>query len=1778
MAMIQKDKIENSSLHSKIPVLLIIQNVSNGKVVFCNQDIKNFIGIPSSNKGQSSDWIDYIHPEDYQIIKQLEKELFAPESKTTTFSHDIRMKGSEGNWLGYSLTESIFNLDNKGKIINVIITLTKINETDSIELSLIESEQRFEALAEASFGGIGIHDKGVIIEANQELSRMTGYQHDELIGMDGLQLIAPDYREMVLNNILSGYENPYEAIGLRKNGSLYPLEIQGKQIPYKGKTVRVTEFRNIEQRKQYDKELLESQNKYRDIIEFAVDGFLIGDEKGNITLTNQRLLEISGKKWENVKGKHISSFFPPDVLAEKPLRFDLLEEGKTIVSERKIFKPDGTVVFIEMHSKKMPDGTYQTIVRDVTDRKHSEMKLKESEKKFKAIFNHANDAIFVMDSKVFLDCNIQTEKIFGCKKEQIIGHSPAEFSPEYQPDGRLSSDKAREKINAALGGTPQSFEWVHSKLDGTLFFADVSLNKVVLGEGSVIQAIVRDISDRKKAEESLRQSENLYRSIIENITDVYYRIDVQERVIMISDAGASLLGYKSTNEIIGLPLNDVWNNPEEKEKFFSLLKRNGRVKEFTTTVKRLDGKTIYVAVSASYFKDGTGNILGIEGIIRDITYRKKTEEELIKSNRVFNHSMDMLCIAGFDGYFKTLNPAWAKTLGWSNEELLAKPFIEFVHPDDRETTTNARLKLVDGKDIYQFENRYLCKDGSIRWLSWNSYPYSEEKVIYAVARDITERKQVEMELSTEQFFSRTLMEKVTDQIYFKDLNSKFIRVSNNVALRFGLSNPNEVVGKSDFDFFTKEHAQFAYEIEQKIIETGKPVIDFEEMETWPDGRVTWVSTTKMPFYDKQGIIIGTFGISRDITDRKRTEEALRVSEERLRMVIDTTNDAIWDIESESSHIFFSDRFYTMLGYKPREFEPNIKNWKSLIHPDDINWATILVRKTFAEGLNEFDVEIRHKTKNNEYKWIHNRGKIVKKDEHGNPIRILGTLTDITERKIAEEKLKESKNLLLSILDTIPVRVFWKDQNLNYLGCNKPFAKDSGLNDPKELVGKNDFQMGWHDQAELYRADDMAVIKSGSPKIGYEEPQTTPNGYIIWLRTSKIPLRSADGKIQGVLGTYEDITESKRAKDELLDIYTYNKALLLAIPDLMFIFNKEGVFQDFYAPNKEALLLTPEEFIGKNIKDVLSTDIAKLTIQHLAKLFNTGENQFFEYQLKIDDETRIYEARMVKMDDDRAISIVRDITKRRNAEEAIQLERTYFEQLFESSPEGIVILDSNDCVIRCNEEFSRMFGYSAQEVQGKEINSLIVPDNLQQEGSLLTHTVTNGKLVMHETQRKRKDGSLIHVSILGKPIGFKGGQIAVYGIYRDISDRKRVEEELMVKNQEIESQNVEYRFINEELFMAKQKAEESDKLKSAFLANMSHEIRTPMNGILGFTQLLKNPKVPEVDIHQYVKVIEGCGNQLLTIIDDLIDISKIEANQIIINEVDVSINNILHEHFLLYIHKAKDENIDFYYSCGLPDSNCQVITDGNRIKQILTNLIGNAFKFIKEGYIKFGYIQKNDKLEFFIEDTGIGIADEHKEVIFDRFRQVETSLSSQAGGTGLGLAISKAYINKMGGEIWVESEPDKGSTFYFTIPYNPLKSRVQPTDDNGLPFIEKIEPGKIILVAEDDDANFLYIKEILANMDVNIIRAKNGFEAIESVKDNPNINLVLMDIKMPGMDGYEATKTLKELRIDLPIIAQTAYAFSSDKEKALQAGCDEYISKPIDSDQLLSLISKHLSKD
>lgn len=379
--------------------------------------------------------------------------------------------------------------------------------------------------------------------------------------------------------------------------------------------------------------------------------------------------------------------------------------------------------------------------------------------------------------------------------------------------------------------------------------------------------------------------------------------------------------------------------------------------------------------------------------------------------------------------------------------------------------------------------------------------------------------------------------------------------------------------------------------------------------------------------------------------------------------------------------------------------------------------------------------------------------------------------------------------------------------------------------------------------------------------------------------------------------------------------------------------------------------------------------------------------------------------------------------------------------------------------------------------------------------------------------------------------------------------------------------------------AKRMAEESNRLKSAFLANMSHEIRTPMNGIIGFANLLKNKlNLPKEKVEQYVDIINSNSGLLLKLINDIIDISKIESNQLEIKSTTCDLKKLMAELQLMYSsEKAKlgKNEIELSYTSS-DKSETMVLVDIERLKQVMINLLNNALKFTMEGSIEFGYEVREQMLYFFVKDTGIGIERSKVALIFDRFRQVVETSSRVYGGTGLGLAICKGIINKIGGEFGVESELDKGSLFWFTIPYIPVD---QSTDRELLKDIVRDLPnweGKTILGVEDVEESLLLLEEIVVPTKARFIGAKNAEDALKIIKSEDKVHLVLMDIQLPQMNGYEATREIKALRPLIPVIAQTANAMSMDRERAIVAGCVDYIKKPINIAQFYDILGKYLT--
>ena len=377
-----------------------------------------------------------------------------------------------------------------------------------------------------------------------------------------------------------------------------------------------------------------------------------------------------------------------------------------------------------------------------------------------------------------------------------------------------------------------------------------------------------------------------------------------------------------------------------------------------------------------------------------------------------------------------------------------------------------------------------------------------------------------------------------------------------------------------------------------------------------------------------------------------------------------------------------------------------------------------------------------------------------------------------------------------------------------------------------------------------------------------------------------------------------------------------------------------------------------------------------------------------------------------------------------------------------------------------------------------------------------------------------------------------------------------------------------------LLAAKEQAEESDRLKSAFLANMSHEIRTPMNGILGFADLLKEPDLTGDEQQEYIRIIEKSGNRMLNIINEIIDISKIEAGLMNLDINESNINKQIEDIYSFFKPEVEAKGLKLSYRNILPVHEAILKTDREKVFAIFTNLVKNAIKYTYEGSIEIGYVKRGSFLEFYAKDTGIGIPKDRQQAIFERFIQADVSDKMAQQGAGLGLSITKAYVEMLGGKIWLASEEGRGSEFYFTLPYNfePVKESIdQVPPAPGTTF----NVGKLkILVAEDDEVSGMLIDITVKSFGNEILKAGTGVEAVQVCRDNPDIDLILMDIRLPEMSGYEATQQIREFNREVVIIAQTAYGLSGDREKSILAGCNDYIKKPINKKELLSIIQRY----
>jgi PAS domain S-box-containing protein len=647
----------------------------------------------------------------------------------------------------------------------------------------------------------------------------------------------------------------------------------------------------------------------------------------------------------------------------------------------------------------------------------------------------------------------------------------------------------------------------------------------------------------------------------------------------------------------------------------------------------------------------------------------------------------------------------------------------------------------------------------------------------------------------------------------------------------------------------------------------------------------------------------------------------------------------------------------------------------------------------------------------------------------------------------------------------------------------------------------------------------------------------------------------------VIGVLQDITDRKKIEKALHESEEMYRNIFENVQDVYYETSFEGTIINI-SPSISYLSheqYSREDLIGKSMFEFYADHEDRYIL--LSELKVQGYLNDYAITLKNRDGSLIPCSLTSKIIYDvqgrpeKIVGSMRDISERKKAEEAINQERRMLRTLIDNLPDPIYVQDK-ECrkVISNKADVENIGCVNEAEVLGKTDIELF-PGKIGERGyNDDKKIIKTGKPIFDlEEEFISEKGVKRWLQTTKIPLQDKDGNITgLVGIGHDITERKE---------------------IVEELIRSKEKAEESDKLKTAFLHNISHEIRTPMNAIVGFSALLGEPEIDDKTRESYIEVIMQSSNHLLSIITDIVDISNIEANLIKTYKNEISVNKILKSLCSQFMPKADEKKINLICETGLSDSDALILTDNTKLNQVLSNLISNALKFTDKGQIKICYTLKDKFLEFCVSDSGIGISPEHHSRIFDRFYQVQNAMERLYEGTGLGLAISKAYVEHLEGKIWLTSELGKGTSFYFTIPYEKQVAANIPVYEKKVPDCFIFPVKKLILVAEDVESNFKLIKYFLTGSNAEVLHAYNGKEAVEKCLSTGKIDLILMDIKMPVMDGYTAVKLIREKNTIIPIIAQTAYA--DDREKAVECGCSGFISKPFDKKSLFKVLREFI---
>lgn len=1749
-------------------------------------------------------------------ISQMDDALRNAIETHTPFELEFRSTRNTGETKWF-ITRGNPLFDSTGKVIKITGTTQEITAHKEMEDALSAANRRYQFISDHIQDVLWVMDleSQKFTYVSSSVERLRGFTVEEVLRQPMQESMTSESYELVTSIIkeylplfLAGKPLSNKPIRIDqkcKDGSIVPTEVSANYaLDINGKVQVIGITRDISERLNAEQQIWQANNNYRLIADNTDDVIWVWDIQANkytyISPSVQKMHHLSQE--EGLTRDVTEVLIPESIKKVNQLveqNLSLLMQGKTTPSvtlELDQFRKDGSIfptdTTINFARNEAGTPVLIGITRDITFRKQAELAIYESRAKLKAAFSNMLDAIAIIDNTGnIIEINEAYAALHRYKAIDDCPRLVSEYLTIFEfsfKNGKIVPSNLMPLSRALKGETGNSEFNIRKTTTGETWIANYSYAPIRDDQGQVAGAVIviRDVTKQRKAEEELRKTTANYRLISENADDVIWVRDVDTlEFTYFSPSIEKLTGF-TPEELVGKKL-DQFLTPDSTRRVLEMIDRATRDFFLGKEVKtrpleleeyRKDGSTVPIEITTTLAYDEEGHLLVI-GISREITERLKAEEALRLSSEtnqaILNATLESVLMMDQDCKVLAINATGAKRIGKPPSEIIGKDFFDLFPRGIAENRTIKLKKVFETGESVNFED----DRGGRHYIS-NLYPIFDQagkvKNVVLFAKDNTEEYSIQQALIETEQTRRALFESIPESILLIKTDGTVIMVNSTGSQRLHQT-PEKMIGHSMYDFLPDEVREIRKTNIEKAIMTGQP-IRFEDIR---EGRA--IVTHAIPILDENNVVIQVAISGFDYTDQKKAEEKLAASEHRSKAIVDAIPDTLFRITRDGTFLDYQAKSVDKLYAPPEVFIG--KKISEVLPPDVSQKSMTAIEAAFSQQrIQTFEYSLSINNASATYE-----ARVVANALDQEAVIIVREITDQVEMEEEIRASEEKYRVLMESLDSIVATI---DIDGRFLYMNDVAAKQLG-GIPHDFIGKTMYELFPPQIAENQLTSIRKAIQENKGFI-FENPSIV-NGQFRWYRSTIEPIHDDKGNVIAALLNSTDIHDLKLAQEELQKLNdTLEQKVKERSAEVQDLYDNaptgyhslgiDGTIQLMNQTELNWLGYKKEELIGKKkyFQLVPDEDYARWKgafeefkqkghIENVEFNLIRKDGSIFPIIINataiFDKDGKYLQSRSTVFNNSERKAIEAEIRRVHNlSDTALELARAGFWYI---PIDGSGIYQSSDRLIDIlGTEYRADYRYDLQEYWMKYVE--LADPGATALASLEINDVISGKKEKYDMIykfRRPKDDIVIWIHDIGNPVRDRSGKpIGIAGVTQDITEQKKLEDELS---------------------RAKEAAETANKAKSNFLANMSHEIRTPMNAILGFTQIILKDKTIDEKNRGYIEIINRSGEHLLTLINEILEMSKIEAGHVTYNPSTFDLPRLVQDLKSMFAPRMEAKQLKMTLDIS-PQTPRFIISDENKVKEILINLIGNAVKFTEQGGITIHVHTEKDPTTLFskslnlyldIEDTGIGISEEDLPKLFKAFEQTSSGINA-FGGTGLGLAISQSHAKMMGGEITVTSILHIGTTFHVKLI---VQEGDQPLIENEIQKREVIglKPGSRkyqIMIADDHEENRLVVQEMLAPLGFSMINAKDGEEAVALTRSE-HPDLILMDLRMPGKDGYQASKEIKASieGKEIPIIALTASILELDKQHLAEFGMIDFLRKPFKENDLFILIEKYLGQ-